>query len=116
MVSLPMSRSAVSPALKLTKGRLVRLNLVTVRLLLSTSVSLLSTLPVAVVSSSRVILSATPTGASLVPLMVMVTLVLVPSAAETSKLSVRLSPTFSSLKAELATKVHLPSVPMLKVP
>ncbi|MCY1371648.1 hypothetical protein D9M69_588010 [compost metagenome] len=98
------------------KGRPVTWNLVTVRVLLSTSVSLLSTLPVVTVSSFRVTLSLAPTGRSLLPLMVTVTLVLVPSAAKTSKDSVSLSSTFSSLKAELATKVQAPAALMLKVP
>ncbi|MOA21253.1 hypothetical protein D3C78_1417370 [compost metagenome] len=56
------------------------------------------------------------TAASLLPLMVTVTLVVVPSALVTTKVSVRESPAFSSLKAELATKVQLPVASMLKLP
>ncbi|MCY1303609.1 hypothetical protein D9M70_533240 [compost metagenome] len=56
------------------------------------------------------------TAASLLPLMVTVTLVVVPSAPVTTKVSVSESSVFSSLKAELATKVQLPAASMLKLP
>ncbi|MCY1312594.1 hypothetical protein D9M70_630270 [compost metagenome] len=59
-----------------------------------------------VVSGSLVSVSVTAallnTAASLLPLMVTVTLVVVPSALVTTKVSVRESVAFSSLKAELA--------------
>ncbi|MNE96784.1 hypothetical protein D3C80_1950300 [compost metagenome] len=59
-----------------------------------------------VVSGSLVSVSVTAallnTAASLLPLMVTVTLVVVPSALVTTKVSVRESVAFSSLNAELA--------------
>ncbi|MDT4854005.1 hypothetical protein FQZ97_882910 [compost metagenome] len=69
------------------------------------STSLMLSVP-PVVSGALVSVRATAvllnTAASLLPLMVTVTLVVVPSALVTTKVSVRESPAFSSLKAELA--------------
>ncbi|MOA22944.1 hypothetical protein D3C78_1435420 [compost metagenome] len=52
--------------------------------------------------SVRVTVALLNTAASLLPLMVTVTLVVVPSALVTTKVSVRESVAFSSLNAELA--------------
>src|SRR6185369_15825324 len=71
-------------------------------------------------SGASVSLSATTslesTAASLLPAMVTCTLVAVPSAAATVKVSDTLSPTFSASKAESAVYVQAPSAAMLKVP
>ena len=73
----------VPPALALTSGKPVMLNLVTTRVSPSTSLSLVRTLPVAVWSSFRVTLSLTPTGRSLTGATVMVAVAL---SAETAPL------------------------------
>ncbi len=66
--------------------------------------------------SVRVTLALLTTAASLLPVMVTVTLDLVPSMLVTSKLSLTLSPTFSSLNALLAVKVHWPSFARVNSP
>ena len=52
----------------------------------------------------------------MVPLMVMVTLLGVPSMEVTLKVSLSLSPTFRESKAALAVKPQLPSASMEKLP
>ncbi|MNJ73318.1 hypothetical protein D3C77_701000 [compost metagenome] len=66
--------------------------------------------------SVRVTLALLTTAASLLPVMVTVTLDGVPSTLVTAKLSLSWSPTFSALNALLAVKVHWPSAARVNAP
>ena len=66
--------------------------------------------------SSRATVALERMAASLVPLMVTCTLVSVPSAAATEKVSETEAPTFRLSKALLAVKLQAPALSMLKVP